>query len=504
MTTDCPTTHPKTPAYNMLAGKFQQIYHLQHLESIADWDGSVNMPPQGQAARAAALAELAGVIHRLRIAPDAVELITRAAAEPLSDLQQANLREMRQIWRMANALPDALVQRRQLVTAACEHAWREQRPRNDWSGFLERFRDVLSLAREEAGRLADTLGVGPYEALMQRYEPGATCAELDRLFGAVRLWLPGLIAQVVARQAGQPVLDAHGPFPEAVQRALCEQVMRRLQFDFTAGRLDVSTHPFCGGVAEDVRMTTRFRRDGFLESLYSAIHETGHGRYEQNRPREWLGQPIAESRSMAIHESQSLSFEMQLGRHPGFAEALSPLLREAFDSQPAFAPDNLWRLLTRVKPGRIRVEADEVTYPAHIIMRYEIERLLIEKEIEAEDIPEIWNARMAELLDLDTRGDFKDGPMQDVHWPLGLFGYFPCYSLGAMYAAQWFAAMRRQRADLDDCIIRGDWAVIFDWLRDHVWRAASRYDTETLVVRATGEALNPDHFRAHLQSRYLA
>jgi carboxypeptidase Taq len=233
------------------------------------------------------------------------------------------------------------------------------------------------------------------------------------------------------------------------------------------------------------------------------IHETGHGRYEQNRPRDWLGQPVSESRSMAIHESQSLSFEMQLGSHPGFVAQLAPLVAQAFGAQPAFEAQNLHRLITRVKPGLIRVDADEVTYAAHIILRYEIERPLVEGEIAAEDIPALWDAKMAELLQLDTRGNYKDGPLQDVHWPSGMFGYFPCYSLGAMYAAQWFAAMRRARPDLDARIGRGDLAGVFDWLRANVWSQASLWTTDELVRRASGEALNLAHLRAHLEARYL-
>jgi carboxypeptidase Taq len=194
---------------------------------------------------------------------------------------------------------------------------------------------------------------------------------------------------------------------------------------------------------------------------------------------------------------------MQLGRHPGFVAWLAPLVREAFGAQPAFEADNLHRLITRVKPGFIRVDADEATYPAHIILRFEIERALIEHALEAEDIPAAWDARMAELLGLDTRGNYTDGPLQDVHWPEGLFGYFPCYSLGAMYAAQWFAAIRRGHADLDGRIAAGDFAPVFDWLRERVWLNASRYPTAELVERATGRPLDPGWFRAHLEARYL-
>jgi carboxypeptidase Taq len=299
------------------------------------------------------------------------------------------------------------------------------------------------------------------------------------------------------------VIQPVGPFPVAAQRRLCEQVVRLLGFDFSAGRLDVSAHPFCGGVPEDVRMTTRFREDEFLPSLMGTVHETGHGRYEQNLPRAWLGQPVSQARSMALHESQSLSFEMQLGSHPGFVRLIAPLVVEAFGDQPAFEPENLHRLMTRVKPGLIRVDADEVTYPAHVILRYEIERPLVEGEIEPEDIPALWDAKMMDLLGLDTRGNFTDGPLQDVHWPEALIGYFPCYSLGAMYAAQWAAAMRRSMPDLDSRIIGGDLKPVFDWLSTHIWTQASRWTTDELAIRASGEVLNPAHFKAHLQARYL-
>jgi carboxypeptidase Taq len=492
-----------TPVYDQLAAGYNRLHHFQHLQSIAWWDQAANMPPRGNEARAAALAEMAALMHRLRTDPALKDQIARAEQEPLSELQRANLREIRRDWRSANALPESLVQARQLASSRCEHAWRTQRPANDWAGFVENFRDVLRIAREEAALLAEQMGVSKYDALMDRFEPGMTSAQVDRVFGEVRQWLPGLIQRVRDKQAGERVVEPQGPFPTAAQRALCERVMRLLGFDFEAGRLDVSTHPFSGGVPEDVRLTTRYRDDEFVTSLMGTIHETGHGRYEQNRPREWLGQPVSEARSMAVHESQSLSFEMQLGCHRGFVGLLEPLVREHLGDRPGLDADNLWKLLTRVKPGFIRVDADEVTYPAHVILRYEIERPLIEGEIEAEDIPALWDAKMMELLGIDTRGNYSNGPLQDVHWPEGIFGYFPCYTLGAMYAAQWFAAMRRVAPDLDQRIARGDLALVFDWLRDNIWHKASRWTTDELALQASGEVLNPAHFRRHLEARYL-
>jgi len=404
-----------TPAYQALESTYLRLHRFEHLQSIAGWDQAANMPPKGNEARGAALGELAALLHRMRTDAALGARIAEAEAEPLTDLQRANLREIRRDWQHATLLPESLVARRTLAVSRCEHAWRTQRPANDWQGFLGNFREVLSIAREQAERLADATGLSRYDAMMDQYEPGMTCARLEPIFGELGGWLPGLIRQALARQAEQPVLRPVGPFPTSAQRLLCERVMRALGFDFEAGRLDVSTHPFCGGVPEDVRLTTRFDEAELLSSLMGTIHETGHARYEQNLPRDWLGQPVAAARSMAIHESQSLMFEMQLGRHPGFAAWLAPIVAEVLGPQPAFEAGNLHRLMTRVSTGLIRVDADEVTYPAHVILRFEIERALIEGEMEPDDIPAAWDARMLALLGVDTRGNYTDGPMQDVH-----------------------------------------------------------------------------------------
>jgi carboxypeptidase Taq len=491
------------PQYGELCRIWSRLYRFSHLAAIVGWDRNAMMPPKGNAARAAAEAELNTLIHRTRTEPRLAELLRGAEEESLTDFERANLREMRREWRDANALPGSLVEAKTLAGARCEHAWRGQRPANDWRGFLDNFREIVRLAREEARLLSVETGLAPYDALMDRFEPGVRAADMDRLFADVKQWLPGLISRVKARQQDEPVIAAAAPFPVAAQRKLNLAVMRLLGFDFEGGRLDESAHPFSGGVPEDVRLTTRYREDDFAQSLMGTIHETGHARFEQNLPREWLGQPLGNARSYGIHESQSLSFEMQLARSRAFVELLSPLLTAHFGTQRAFAAGNLHALLTRVKPGKIRVDADEVTYPAHIILRYEIERALIEGTIEADDIPALWDEKMAALLGIDTRGDYRNGCMQDVHWTEGAFGYFPSYTLGAMYAAQWFAAMRREVPDLDPRIAAGELAPVFDWLNTNIWSQASRWDTPELVTRASGEALNPRHFRAHLEARYL-
>ncbi len=492
-----------TPQYNALAAHFSRLHRYEHVVSITSWDRAANMPPAGNDARAAALAEMASLMHSMRTDATLSALIKGAEQEDLSSTQRANVREIQRGFKRATALPDALVKAKEMATSRCEHAWRSQRPANDWRGFAPNLAEVVTLAREEADHLSQALSLSKYDAMMDAYEPGMRSTAVDRIFGEVSQWLPGLVDRAIERQAQDTVIAAQGPFATDKQRALCERVMKLLEFDFEAGRLDVSAHPFSGGVPEDVRMTTRYRDEDFLQSLMGTVHETGHGRYEQNRPRAWLGQPVSEARSMGIHESQSLSFEMQLGQHPGFARLLSPLIRDVFGDQPAFEPDNLWRLMSRVKRGFIRVDADELTYPAHVIMRYEIERALIEGQMEVADIPDAWDTRMQSLLGLDTRGNYADGPMQDVHWPAGAFGYFPCYSLGAMYAAQWFATMRRTMPDLDARIAAGDLKAVFSWLRDNIWLNASRWTTDELALQVSGETLNPAHFRAHLEKRYL-
>ncbi len=491
------------PNYSELAATWQRLHNFGHLQAMASWDRAALMPAHGNEARANAMAEMHSLMHRMRTDPLLEVQLESASSESLDDFQRANLREIRRDWRASNALPASLVQAQSLAAARCEHAWRTQRPANDWKGFLENFRDVLKYAREQAGLLADETGLSPYDALMDAYEPGMTGKKVDALFGDLLTWLPSLVRKVRDKQAKETLLSPKGPFSKSAQQAVGLEAMQLLGFDFNAGRIDESAHPFCGGVPEDTRLTTRYREDDFIGSLWGIIHETGHGRYEQNLPREWLGQPVAWARSAGIHESQSLSFEMQIGLSHPFVGLLAPIMAKYFGEQDAFEPDNLYRWLTRVQPSFIRVEADELTYPLHIILRYRIERDLIEGRVEADDIPALWDAAMAELLDVDTRGNYQNGCMQDVHWGEGLFGYFPSYTLGAMYAAQWFATIRKNTPDLDARMAMGDLNPVFDWLRQNIWLQASRWSTDELVTRATGGPLDAAHYRKHLESRYF-
>jgi carboxypeptidase Taq len=491
--------------YQRLEQHFRKLARLGHLDAICGWDQAAMMPSGGNHARGEALAELAVLMHELATAPHLGEWFAAAAQEALTPPQQVSLQVMERRWRQATVLPARLVEAKSLAASKCEHAWREQRKNNDWQGFLPNLAEVVTLAREEAAVRADSLGLGVYDALLDLYEPGTNCAQLDQLFGQVKTWLPAMIHEVEEKQSSRAFLVPAGPFPVEQQKQLGLEAMTLLGFDFAHGRLDVSTHPFCGGVPTDVRITTRYDDADFMTALLGVIHETGHARYEQNLPEAWAGLPVGEARSMGVHESQSLFFEMQLARSHEFTHQLAPLAARILgrEKDPAFAVDNIYRFNTRMKRGYIRVNADEVTYPAHVILRYEIERALIQGDIEVADIPELWDQKMQSYLGLSTQNNYRDGCMQDIHWPGGAFGYFPSYTLGAIYAAQLFAAAERSISGLRSNIQRGELTELFTWLKNNIWQKASTLATDDLIRTATGEGLNPAYFQRHLQARYL-
>ncbi len=492
-----------TSAYQQLEAIFSRLHHFSHLASIAGWDQHTMMPAKGNEARSAALAELSVLMHQIVTTSHVDQLIAEAKNETLDAWQQANIREMHRSYQSTVVLPEKLVEAKSLAGARCEHAWRQQRVENNWQGFTKSFKEVVSLSREEAQIRADATGKSCYDALLDLYEPGINSSDLDRIFGDVKQWLPSLLQNAIEKQSQLSIPPITGTFTVEKQRQLSQKVMKLLGFDFDAGRMDVSVHPFCGGVPEDVRITTRYNEDNFLSALMGIIHETGHARYEQNLPRQWLGQPIAHARSTAIHESQSLLFEMQLARGDAFLTLLQPLIIETFGSQPAFDTAHFPYHYRHVKAGLIRIDADEVSYPAHVILRYEIEKQLIEGAIEIEHIPELWDDKMNHYLGVSTQGNYRDGCMQDIHWTDGSFGYFPTYTLGAMYAAQLFNAAHRAIPDLDGKIASGDLSPLFVWLHQNIWQHGSSLDTNALITKATGETLNSRYFQQHLQQRYL-
>ena len=341
--------------------------------------------------------------------------------------------------------------------------------------------------------------------MLDEYEPHGRSADIDVLFARLAGFLPGFLARVLEHQARRPApLAPEGPFAVEAQRALGLRLMAAVGFDFDHGRLDVSDHPFTGGTPDDVRITTRYHDDDFTQGLMAVLHETGHAMYERGLPPAWRYQPVGEAAGMSLHESQSLLLEMQACRGRAFIGFAAPLMREAFGGTgPAWEADNIHRLYTQVEPGLIRVYADEVTYPFHIMLRYRLERALVAGELAVAELPGAWNDGMAELLGV-TPADDRDGCLQDIHWAAGAFGYFPTYTLGAMTAAQLFDAATRADGDIEAGLARGDFGPLMAWLGANVHALGSSLRPAELLTRATGKPLDAAVFEARLEARYLA
>lgn len=495
-----------TGAYAKLEDRFRRIGALQEAQSVLHWDSAAVMPSGGAAARAEQLATLKVLEHEFLTDPALPDLLAEAEADAgLDDWRRANLREMRREWLHANAVPADLVERHSRACSECEQVWRSARPADDYAAVRPHLQTVLDLTRAVAEAKAAALGRSPYEALLDLYEPDGATAAIDALFDELAGFLPALVAEAIDAQAARPAaLEPEGPFPVEAQRDVGVKLMDRLGFDFAHGRLDVSLHPFCGGTPDDVRITTRYDAANFRGALMGVLHETGHALYERGLPEAWRRQPVGRARGMAMHESQSLLMEMQACRSREFMEFLAPLLREAFGgSGPAWEAENLYRLNTSVRRSLIRVDADEVTYPAHVILRYRLERRLLDGALGLADLPAAWREGMRALLDVAPEDD-RHGCLQDIHWYDGAIGYFPTYTMGAIIAAQLFAAAKKDDPAILPGLAKGDFAPLTAWLRLHVHGKASLLPTRDLIAAAAGTPLNAGVFREHLARRYLA
>ena len=493
-------------AYPTLEKNFARISAIGDAIGILGWDKETTMPLGAAEGRARQIAALEVMSHELLTAPAMADRLGEAEhqTDRLDDWQAANLREMRRTHTHATAVPADLVEASSLASSRCEVAWRDARARSDFAGLLPLLAEVLARQQEIGAAKGAVLGLSAYDALLDGHDPGMRMATIAPLFAELRAGLPELIRSALAHQAARgPRLPLDGPFPRAAQQALGQQLMAVAGFDFAHGRLDVSTHPFCGGATGDVRITTRYDEQDFSGALMGVLHETGHALYEQGRPAAWLAQPVGLARGMSMHESQSLLVEMQACRSRGFSGYLAPKLRQAFGkSGPAWDAENLHRHAVLVEPGFIRVDADEVTYPAHILLRTELEEKLIAGAMPLADLPDAFNAGMRQLLGLDVPED-RLGCLQDIHWPGGLWGYFPTYTLGAMIAAQLFAAAQAADADIAPGIARGDFTPLVRWLRTHVHGIGSRLGTTELLQAATGQGLDAGIYQRHLRRRYL-
>ncbi len=493
--------------YFELESIFKRWSAVRSASAMLGWDNATMMPENSGDARGEQLSALADICHEIITQPKLGDLFAKAEAQnnTLNDWQTANLHEMKRCWQHATAVPADLVTAISNATHESELFWRKARKENNFKAFLPYQEKVLKLTRESAAAKASALNLSPYDALLDQYDAGTTSAMIDSIFDDLAIFLPDFIAKVTALQDKQPApVEVSGPFPAATQKMLGRMMMEKLGFDFTRGRLDESTHPFCGGVPGDIRLTTRYNEEDFLSGFFGVMHETGHALYEMGLPAQWRNQPVGEARGMAFHESQSLLVEMQLTMNKDFLSYVVPLMREAFKvSGPEWTPDNIYRLVTRVKPSLIRVDADEATYPAHVILRYRLEKQMIAGTLEVKDLPDAWAAQMQQLLGITPDTD-ANGCMQDIHWPDGAFGYFPTYTLGAMTAAQLMATIQTALPDLGASLRKGEFRPLFEWLGVHVHSLGSKYSSPDLLKHATGKTLDASVYKKHLEQRYLS
>jgi carboxypeptidase Taq len=493
-------------AYKRLERRFHDISVLGDTIRMLHWDQATMMPPRGAEARSEQLARLEVLRHERLTAPDVAALLADAegGASGLDPWQSANLREMRRIADQAGAVPEDLVAAHSRASSLCEVTWREARRQSDFAAVRDDLQTVLDLTRQTAEARAAVLGCSPYDALLSEYEPGGNTAAVDTLFDDLAAFLPGFLGEVLAQQAASGLPERpKGPFAIDTQRALCRDMAMAVGLDFESARMDESAHPFSSGVPEDTRITVRFNEDDFSEGLMAVLHETGHAMYERGRPADWRYQPVGRARGMVLHESQSLLVEMQACRSREFYEWAAPRLKRSFGGNgEAWETGNLHRLAIRVERGHIRVDADEVTYPAHVILRYRLEMAMLSGDLAIADLPGAWNEVTRALLGI-TPPDDRRGCLQDIHWYSGAWGYFPTYTLGALAAAQLFDAAMAGEPAIPPGLARGDFAPLMAWLRRNVHEHGSRLSTDALITAATGRPLDATAFKTHLRRRYL-
>ncbi len=495
---------PASP-YQQLEQEFRRLYALKSATDLLRWDAATLMPRGSVEQRGDQLAVLSTECHALLAQPKIPRLLDRAAASAsgLEDWQQANLRCMRREYEHAIAVPHTLIARLAKATATAELRWRDARAQQDFKQFAPHLEEVVQLVRDRAQLLGQALKLEPYDALVDEFSPGLSTAEIDRIFTVLSQRLPELIQQAIAKQQGRELLPVNAKVTTSKQRALALQLMQALGFSFDQGRLDESDHPFTGGVPGDIRITTRFAPQDVLSGLMAVIHETGHALYFQGLPLDWRAQPAGHDAGMAMHESQSLLLEMFIGRSREFLQYLQPQMQKHLGvAGPEWQSENLYRTLTQVRRSLIRIDADELTYPVHIMLRYELELQLLSGELAVKDLPEVWNEGMASRLGVTPAND-AEGCLQDIHWSLGAFGYFPSYAVGAVIAGQLMERIRADLPNLDELIAQGQFQNLFAWLDEKIYSAGATLPASQLVRQVTGRPLSAAPWLRYVESKYL-
>ncbi|MDE0706933.1 MAG: carboxypeptidase M32 [Candidatus Poseidoniales archaeon] len=489
-------------AYDELLERLRDIDLIGQIGGLVSWDQEVLMPPKAAGLRAEQLAWISKTGHQRLTNPRIGELLDELeVTDGLNDVQTANVRLARESYDKATKLPTEFVEEMAKHRSKAQISWSEARAKDDFSIF----RDDLAKSIDLARRKADYLGYDElrYDALLDIYESGLTVARVDPLFAGLRDNVAPLIKAVV-ESGNRPDISwvEDNSWEQPGQEALSQGVSEAIGFDFSAGRRDASTHPFCGGPnPDDVRWTTRYSESDPFGSLYGSMHETGHGTYEQGRRRDLDFQPAGEANGLGVHESQSRLWENQIGRSREFCEWALPMWQKHFpQNMDGVDSEALWQAVNLVEPSLIRVEADEATYNMHIMIRYEIEKKLIAGDLEIDDLPDAWDDMYEEFLGIRAPNRTL-GVLQDIHWSMGAFGYFPTYTLGNLYSAQLLAAARKDLPDHDEQMRCGEFGPLLDWMREHVHQRGSILEPADLIEEATGSPPSPDAFVDYLKDK---
>lgn len=489
-------------AYARLLALGRELQLVNDSAALLGWDQEVLLPPRGITYRAEQMSWFSGYVHERFTSAEVGEWIAGAESELAADdpVAAANLREWRHEYDRATCLPTKLVQELAEARVHSQAAWAEARKRSDFAHFAPHLRKLVDLSREHAERwgYADQL----YDALIDRFERGATARGLTATLGSLRTDLVPVVEAATAR----PPYDRsrlQGHYPVAAQQAFNREVAESIGFDFESGRIDTAVHPFCSGMApHDTRLTTRYDESDFLSSLFGVLHEAGHGLYEQGLPKEWRGQPVGNAVSLGVHESQSRLWENHVGRSPGFWEKWLPRAVHHFPHLAGLGPEDLYAAVNQAERSHIRVEADEVTYDLHILLRFELECAIFSGELAIDDIPGEWNRRFESYFGLPVARD-SEGCLQDIHWSMAIFGYFPTYSLGNLNAAHLAAAAKAADPAVAKAFETADYAPLLAWMRSHVHEAGSLRLPDDLVTQAAGAPVSSRALVAHLRERYL-
>lgn len=495
-----------TTAYDELRAELREIEVLASAAAVLGWDQETMMPVRAAPLRAEQAAMLSQLVHRRHTSARFADLLAMAEDELSTEAdpaEVANLREIRRSFDRAVRMPESLVREFAETTTLAQVEWRAAREESDFERFAPWLEKILRLTRARSECLMTEEMTDAYDPLLDEYEPGVRTEAIETEFSELRRRLAPLIAEL--RENGTPPDDrVHRiELPIDRQDAISRRVMERVGFDFDAGRLDVSTHPFCTGIGPgDTRLTTRYRPDGLFDALSSTLHETGHGLYEQRLPKaDRMGEPLAEAVSLGIHESQSRLWENFVGRsRPFWVWALPELKREFGEPLNDVDLDEVYGAMNIVRPNLIRVESDEATYNLHIMLRFDLERALLTGNLDVADLPGAWNERIRDDLGLEVPDD-RRGCLQDVHWSMGAIGYFPTYTLGNLYAAQFWRALRDQIQDLDEQISKGEFHELLEWLTREIHQHGRRYTAPQLCMRVTGSPLSSDALMEYLEGK---